>query len=228
MFCDLRKMDQEVFSVGRIKAHDGPKCLRWSWEVPRTSLHWRQIVKGGDYRRHAGNEEFVVDWPPQVLAFYESKGRIYPERFVGKEEIYWSKITSVAPSFRLKCVTTEYDSVSPTLFNTEYRCDEFLLALLTCIACPSEGDCSHSEHPNRRCHVLVLPVCEAGTELKEAICTNAKNLIVSAMDDWNIRETAWDIQSLSLLSISIDPSLALDSGYTAWIANNKQAIAEMV
>jgi hypothetical protein len=48
------------------------------------------------------------------------------------------------------------------------------------------------------------------------------------MDDWNIFETAWDFQSLSLLSISIDPSLALDSGYTAWIANNKQAIAEMV
>jgi type II restriction/modification system DNA methylase subunit YeeA len=48
-----------------------------------------------------------------------------------------------------------------------------------------------------------------------------------AKSDWNAYERSWDFQSLPLLTASSDPAPTLESSYTAWIANNKQTIAEM-
>jgi type II restriction/modification system DNA methylase subunit YeeA len=45
--------------------------------------------------------------------------------------------------------------------------------------------------------------------------------------DWNSSEISPDFQSLPLLSASTDPAPTIESSYTAWIANNKQTIAEM-
>jgi type II restriction/modification system DNA methylase subunit YeeA len=59
------------------------------------------------------------------------------------------------------------------------------------------------------------------------ISLTVQSLIIFTTNDWNAYERSWDFQSLPLLSTSTDPNPTLESSYTAWIANNKQTIAEM-
>jgi type II restriction/modification system DNA methylase subunit YeeA len=54
-----------------------------------------------------------------------------------------------------------------------------------------------------------------------------KILVEFSLRDWNAYERSWDFQSLPLLTASSDPAPTIESSYTAWIANNKQTIAEM-
>ena len=45
--------------------------------------------------------------------------------------------------------------------------------------------------------------------------------------DWNAYEYSWDFQSLPILSVPPNPPQTLESSYTAWIAQNRETIAEM-
>ena len=59
------------------------------------------------------------------------------------------------------------------------------------------------------------------------IALNASKTVNLSSRDWDAYERSWDFQSLPLLSAATDPTPTLESSYTAWIANNKQTIAEM-
>lgn len=224
---ELNKIGDELFSGGRIKTHDGPKYLRFMWEISRTPGRWRRIVKGGDYRKHGGNEEFVVDWSTPALAFYESKGGLYPEKFVGQDGICWSKITSATPSFRIKRALSEYDSASPTIFNDQYRCDGFFLALLNSPVALSLLKGINPTLNTQVADVLALPVCKSEKDLRARIGATEEHLIQVTITDWDAYERSWDFQSLPILSAFTDPQTTLESSYTGWITQNRHTIAEM-
>ena len=42
-----------------------------------------------------------------------------------------------------------------------------------------------------------------------------------------MNERSWDFQSLPILTAFPDPTPILESSYTAWIAENRETIAEM-
>jgi type II restriction/modification system DNA methylase subunit YeeA len=224
---ELDKVGADLFSGGKIKTHDGPKYLRFLWEISRIPERWRRIVKGGEYRKHGGNEEFVVDWSSAARAFYESNGGLYPLRFMGKEGICWSKITSATPSFRIKRASSEYDSASPTIFNDQYRCDGFYLALLNSPVALSLLKGINPTLNTQVADVLALPVCKPGKDIRARIVATEEHLIRVTIADWDAYERSWDFQSLPILTTSSDPLPTLESSYTAWIAHNRQTIAEM-
>ncbi len=224
---DLEKIGAKLFSGGRIKTHDGATYLRFSWEVSRTPERWRRIVKGGDYRKHGGNEEFVVDWSPKALAFYESKGGLYPEKFVAQEGICWSKITSASPSFRIKRASSEYDSASPTIFTDKYRCDGFFLALLNSPVALSLLRGINPTLNTQVADVLALPICDSDKGLRAKIGATEEHLIQVAIDDWDAYERSWDFQLPPILTASLGPNPTLESSYSAWICMNLDTISEM-
>ena len=224
---DLENLGTELFSGGRIKTHNGPKYLRYGWEVSRAGNRWRQIVKGGDYRKHAGNEDFVVDWSPEALAFYEAKGGLYPKRFLEREGICWSKITSATPSFRMKRSVSEYDSASPTIFNDDFHCDAFILALLNSPVSLSLLQGINPTVNTQVADVLALPLCLNDRALRERVGGAEMRLVNVALGDWEAYEGAWDFQSLPILAASSEPVPTLESSYAAWISQNRDTIAEM-
>ena len=77
-------------------------------------------------------------------------------------------------------------------------------------------------------NIASLPVLFFGNPtLFTEVSLLVESLLRFAKDDWNDFEVSWDFQSLPILSACTDPNPTIESSYTAWIANNKQTIAEM-
>ena len=224
---DLDKVGDTYISGGRIKTHDGQKYFRFIWEIPRTSQRWRRIVKGGDFRKHAGNENFVFDWSPEAVAFYESKGGLYPEYFRQQDGVCWSKITSANPSFRIKRAITEYDSASPTIFNAQLRFDSFMVALLNSPVATILLKAINPTLNTQVADVMALPVCNVTEAKKVDISAREHRLIDMAVADWNSFETARDFRACPLLSIANEGLQTLESSNATWITQNRETIAEM-
>ncbi len=224
---ESEKVGRKWFSGGRIKTHDGPKYLRYCWETSRPTSRWRQIIKGGEYRKHAGNEEFLVDWSPSAIAFYESNGGMYPTKMVEKEGICWTKITSGPPSFRIKRDCTEYDSASPTIFNDEFNCDYVLLAQLNSPIAQMLVRAMNPTLNTQVADVLSLPHLKLSSDQSSSVDDNERSLVRISVSDWNAYERSWDFQSVPILTASSDPTPTLESSYTAWITQNRETIAEM-
>lgn len=223
---EIDNIGREFFSGGRIKTHDGNKYLRFNWEVSSINNKWKQIVKGGNYRKHAGNEEFVVDWSAEALRFYESNGGLYSNKFMEKEGICWSKITSAIPSFRIKCAYTEYDSASPTIFNEEFQCDNLLLAFLNSPVSLSLLKGLNPTVNTQVADVLGLPFLRSQSAESAAIEAAERRLIELATHDWDSYETSRNFQSLPILTSDVDKTHSLETSYTNLLRKSREAIAE--
>ncbi len=78
---DFGKVREKWVSGGRIKTHDGNKYIRYIWEVSKKNNRWKRLIKGGDFRKHFGNEDFIVDWLYESVMFYGKQGGLYPEKY---------------------------------------------------------------------------------------------------------------------------------------------------
>ncbi len=193
---DNEKMSDGWRSGGRLKTHDGPRFIRFGWEVSAASKRWKRIAKGGDFRRFFGNEESVADWSPSALRHYESLGGLPPKVFLGREGVTWTKITSALPSFRIKNVSTEYDSASPTIFSTEGISNEFAVGFLNTKVSTFLLNAVNPTMNFQVADVLALPSLKPQPQTVEKIVSD---LIKLAKSDWDAFETSWDFDGLPLL-----------------------------
>ena len=223
---DLPRIADEFISGGRIKTHDGQKYIRFIWEVSTKSKRWRDFVKGGKFRKHAGNEDYLVDWSEAAVSFYEANGGLYPERFIGREGICWSKITSAIQSFRIKRPATEYDSASPTIFNSRFECDWFVLAFLNSPVSIAVLQAINPTMNTQVADVMALPICNVTENTKAIISAGEKRLVELSINDWNEFETAKEFQNLPLLNDRKELGLDLQSTYFAWSNRNRATVAE--
>jgi hypothetical protein len=194
---DYDKISDGWKSGGRLKTHDGPRFIRFGWEVSAGSTRWKKIAKGGDFRRFFGNEESVADWSPSALHHYESLGGLPPKSFLGKEGVTWTKITSALPSFRIKSANTEYDSASPTIFSTSLISNHFALGFLNTKVSTFLLNAINPTMNFQVADVLALPSLPAPTQRVEQ---NVLALISYSKSDWDAYETSWDFTTLPLLS----------------------------
>lgn len=194
---DNDKISHGWKSGGRLKTHDGPKYIRFGWEVSAASERWKRIAKGGDFRRFFGNEESVADWSPSALSYYESLGGLPPKSFLGKQGVTWTKITSALPSFRIKNDSTEYDSASPTIFSTDGMSNEFALGLLNTKVSTFLLNAVNPTMNFQVADVLALPSLFVPQQEVEF---RVQDLISLAKSDWDAFETSWDFTTLPLLS----------------------------
>jgi hypothetical protein len=194
---ELPKLSETYISGGRIKTHDGSKYVRYIWETSRGTTRWKRLIKGGDFRKHFGNEDFLVDWSSDAVTFYEEMGGLYPSRFFEKEGICCTKITSQT-AFRIKRRDTEYDSASPTIFNAEFRCDRSLLSFLNS---PVSRFFLRALNPTLNTQVadvLALPFPPRNFS-KERTAERGQAAIGLASTDWDNFETSWNFRDLPLL-----------------------------
>ncbi|ENF1956434.1 BREX-1 system adenine-specific DNA-methyltransferase PglX [Yersinia enterocolitica] len=186
------KISTEWVSGGRIKTHNGEKYIRYLWEVDLHSNRWKKLIKGGEYKKHVGNEYYVVDWSTDAIAFYEENGGIYPTKFRKKIGICWSKITSGKVSFRLKSSDTEYDSASPVIFNKDFSCDYFMLAMLNSKVYLYLLNALNPSMNTQVSDVLSLPIIDIPLSKKEIISHNEKTIVDISLRDWGRFETSFN------------------------------------
>ncbi len=195
-----KKLGENWFSGGRLKTHNGDLFIRFLWEVSSSNKKWVRLIKGGEFRRHFGNEEFVVDWSDEAINFYTKNGGLYPQDYRKRNGICWSKITSGISSFRIKRDVTEYDSASPTIYNNIYMCDYFILSLLNSCVANYLIRILNPTLNTQISDVMSIPVCTTiEKKLKNLIECAEKKLIFISSQDWDSYETSWDFTSLPLL-----------------------------
>ena len=203
---------EEWISGGRIKTHDGQKYIRFIWEVSRNNDNWKRFIKGGDFRKHFGNEDFLVNWSTNALSFYENHGGLYPKKFMAQEGICWSKITSGSQSFRIKRTFTEYDSASPTIFNKTFICDRYVLSFLNSKVSQFLLKAINPTINTQVADVMALPICRVDLGTQKSIKIAEDNLIDISSEDWNSCETSWEFSYLPILHPN-NRRLALSASY---------------
>ena len=219
-------------SEGAVKTGDNDRYIRFHWEVNSSAVasdgHWRKHPRGGEYRKWYGNVIEVLDWHAETRQHYRSDhvARIPDERYWDLEGICWSEITSAHPSFRTLVADEMANNKSLTIYpnnpsdrgavlgflNTSLA--RALLSYLNPTLALGVGD------------VLRLPWA-VGPGIRKHLELSAIELVELGRCDWDAYERSWDFQSLPLLTASTEPTPTLESSYTAWITQNRDAIAEM-
>jgi hypothetical protein len=184
------------------------------------------IVKGGDFRKHAGNEEYVVDWSEEARSFYESHGGLYSEKFIAKEGICCSKITSSFQSFRIKRSHSEYDSAAPTIFTPTMRCDFALLGFLNSVVARYLLNILNPTLNTQVRDILALPYPPAHFNSK-LVEENERKAVEISLNDWNCYETAFDFVKNPLLSSVEAGELSIKKSYNACAAMTAATRFEM-
>ena len=203
-----------------LKTGDNDKFLRLWFEVNRGSK-WKEIVKGGAFRKWYGNIEYVVNWSDDGnLLRSQDTSSIPNNKYLNKNFTTWSNLTSGIFSMRAVDGSILFETKSPGMFSStsnlslllayyNSKVANFLLSMVAPTLDYKIGP------------VLGLPF------LSGLQAWHTDQLVRIAKDDWSIYERSCDFQSLPLLSATTDPNPTLESSYIAWIANNKQTIAEM-
>ena len=198
--------------------------LTSSEKAKATSARWFPYNKGGEYRKWYGNHECVLDWKDggRELAA-NPKSVVRNEDYQFRSSISWSDV-AFTNAFRQYPEGFLFDSTGHSAFPNAQCTSEALIAY-----CNTKFARLVAQilNPTMHFHVGYFNILPAAFIGEEASSHNAGMLIGLARLDWDAYERSWDFQSLPLLSASTDPHPTLESSYTAWIANNKQTIAEM-
>jgi hypothetical protein len=197
---------------GRIEAKDSGK-------------KWFPYNKGGEYRKWYGNQTHVVDWQCDGLGIAEMKPRSVvrnPSKYF-QPSLSWSKVTSAGFSLRSFPKGFIFDVAGCSIFGNN------LSLILGCMNSVIMTQAVNSLSPTinfevGQVHEFPFIAPKADTSRTSLV---VDTLVGMGVVDWNTYERSWNFQSLPLLSASTDPNPTLESSYTAWIANNKQTIAEM-
>ncbi|MCT2222985.1 BREX-1 system adenine-specific DNA-methyltransferase PglX [Microbacterium paraoxydans] len=177
-------------------------------------LRWFPYVKGGEYRRWAGNYEFVVNWyndGAEVKANVDqATGRIrshnYNGDFAFREGFTWSGISSNGFAVRDVPAGFMFDTKGPMGFAVKE--DELRLlqgVLNSAVAVRFMRMLAPTLDFNLG-HVMSIPFLNT---LPEGFASWAEECVRIAWQDWNQRETAWGFEQ-SPLVISGEPGRLAD------------------
>lgn len=190
--------DQGFVSGGRNKTHDNEKYVRFFWEITNSNTKWKKYANAGGLRKYYGYEWYVVDWSDDAKDFYNSHGGLLNEKFWGKKGISWNLISSNYAGFYIKEEDLVYSSGSPTIFNTNYTYDYYLLGFLNSIVSKVLLKLFNPTINTTAGDVLGLPYIKCVSNIDDIVKQN----IGISEEDWNIHETSWNFGTNPLLEYS--------------------------
>ena len=103
------------------KTANNEKYIRYVWEINNNKVgvnqKWVTYSKGGDYRKHYGNLDYVVDWSPEARHFYENNktSNLLDSRYWYKEGITYTMLSIKGTSFRYLPPGCVFDMGGPTI-----------------------------------------------------------------------------------------------------------------
>ena len=226
---DLQKVGDFAEGEGKNVTADNERFLRYNWEVSSESVgrgkKWLPYSKGGPFRKWSGNLDFVTNWSSNARQFYSKNhsSRIIDETYWYRPGITWTDITSSGAGFRYLPQDTTYDTTGISFFLKDDKgLIEFLSAMNSKPCLRILPVINPTLHANL-IDVKALPI----PDLKDLKQPAGKQCIEISDEDWNAYERSWDFQSSPILTVSSEPTPALEASYTAWITKNCETIAEM-
>ena len=202
-------------------------------DAAESGLRWFPYQKGGVFRKWYGNLEFVVDWQFDGLRIQNFKegetGRLrshnYNLDFIFKAGVTWNALSSSLTSARISRYAL-FDNADSSLFCKEPSNESKVLAFLNSrivIECIKLISPTLNYQPG---DIAKLPGFFGFASVSD-LSENVIELIRVSRTDWNAYERSWDFQSLPILTASAEPVPSLESSCTAWITQNREAIAKM-
>jgi hypothetical protein len=195
-----------------------------------TTRRWFPYVKGGEYRRWAGNYEFVVNWykdGAEVKANVDqATGRIRAHNFNGefafREGFTWSGISSNGFAVRDVPPGFMFDTKGPMGFAV--KADELRLlqgVLNSAVAVRFMRMLAPTLDFNLG-HVMSIPFLK---DLPPDFASWADECVQLAWKDWDQRETAWGFERSPL----VDPGMPrrLADGLATYAQECRSAVARM-
>lgn len=163
---------------------------------------WFPFCKGGDFRRWAGNESFVVNWYNNGAAIREAAkgatgGRLVNVDIALKKCLVWTKISSSAVTFRYKRTGVFFSDAAPGVFSN----DDYLIYLLGLLNTKYAQTILELINPTLNYvpgAVASIPVIDI-TYKKETVERLVTDNISISVDDWNDNETSWDFRKHPLV-----------------------------
>jgi hypothetical protein len=248
LFASHPAMQSVVVARQGLKTGDNERFLRRWQEVAIDSVGlglpdrdaalasgktWFPCNKGGEFRRWAGNHEFVVEWSADgsaIRSFGTEAGgrprsRVQNSGYYFQQALSWSDIGSGKTAFRVYPQGFISESTGMCAFDgpgLEARtlvayCNTPIVDLLAGILNPTlhfnTGDFER----------LPVPV-EVGALHSTVL---ADRLVSLATSDWDAYERSWRFESLPLLTASSEANSSLESSSAAWVNQNQDTIAEM-
>lgn len=163
---------------------------------------WFPFCKGGDFRRWAGNESFVVNWfnngeEIRVAAEGATGGRLVNIDCALRECLVWTKISSANISLRLKKQGIFFSDAAPGVFTNR----ETLYYLLALLNTKYANEIIKLINPTLNFvpgAVSSVPV-KKDEKNKGKIIEIAEENVQLSERDWDSFETSWDFKKHPLL-----------------------------
>lgn len=170
----------------------------------KKDARWQAYLKGGEYRRWAGNNEHLVDWEnkgQRILNFIDHKtGRIRSHNYNGewafKPGITWSSVSGEGFSVRNVAGNYMFDTTGSMGFVDP---DSDRLGVVAYLNSVVASDYMKVLSPAIRFqpgHALNLPFNKVPISAASAI--SSRNIAISQFD-WDSYETSWNFTTLPLL-----------------------------
>jgi type II restriction/modification system DNA methylase subunit YeeA len=247
-----RMADVEKARLG-MRTGDNDRFLRLWFEIPNKKMEanctsailakasgakWFPYNKGGDYRKWFGNLVYVVNWENDGFEIKQDTLKKYPALTwdnlgwkISNEVKYfhsgftWTDLTSATTAARYLPEGCLYDCAGHSAFP---RSDVVRMSLLGYMNTAFVDQVTKVLNPTMHFQVgdfnnLPYPNLYVGEDTNEVVA----QAVSAARADWDAYERSWDFESLPLLAASSDPTPTLESSYTAWIAQNRDTVAEM-
>lgn len=177
---------------------------------------WVPINKGGEFRKYAGNDDYVINIKNLWTEGRTSKSvRRGDKDYYYKEAITWNMVTSVKPSFRI-CENKVFTTASPAIFLENGSLKYYLLGLLNSSLAEL---ILHSLNPTLNLvsgDVERIPVIVSEEHI-DVIQTLIKELSNISQIDWDRKERSYSFQKSDLLKIDgQDIEEVYDLWYQKW------------
>ena len=191
---------------------------------------WFPYNKGGEFRRWFGNNEYLVNWGDDgkdIFAFRPRSVIRNPDYYF-QPSLTWSDVTSGPGSFRINDSGSIHDVAGMSAFSF-HGVGRLLLAgyCNTPIVLAIAGATNPTLHFQIGDFVNIPFIKAVGETLSLEVTKNVDWLVYTTGVDWNTYERSWDFQSLSILPASSAAAQTLESSCDAWMARNRETIAEM-
>ncbi|UAK39180.1 BREX-1 system adenine-specific DNA-methyltransferase PglX [Gordonia bronchialis] len=216
---------------------DNDQFLRRWWEVSTSHINfgarsredaeesrarWFPYNKGGEFRRWAGNQEFIVNWRndgAEIRRFgTEEGGR--PRSAVRNPETYfqpsvsWSGVTVGSPGFRNYPHGFIHDVTGMSIFGNQSK-REVLLAILNSTTITALLQAVAPTFNIQIGDVAVMPVID---DVRNP--DGVQECVALSQSDWNDFETSWGFENPSLIDSSGD---TLSARTTCWASDWREA-----
>ncbi len=205
-------------------------------DAKASKAKWFPYNKGGEFRRWYGNNDYLIFWENDGHEIKKETLIKYPQ--LSWDNLGW-KITNEADFFK---PSLTWSFVSSSNFGVRTCSGGALFDVGGSSSFPA-SDLYHLvagfmcsklafeflklSNPTLNFQVINVNGLPWVAPALQCVKPIVQTLIQLSKADWDFHERSWNFQSLPFLMDSSESASTLESGYTAWITQNCETIAEM-